>query len=138
MLFRSCNRNKPPARVRMERRGKSSPTSMVTWICCKPYPKQHRMRIVCPTHILRWHKPKLEAVWQHTAQIDNRPRQNPAYRQGRTKSPQHFKEQNASPKLAPNLPNNLRSFFKKRDHLLTILPQCAILFTEKPHRNQGC
>ena len=76
-----CNRNKPPARVRMERRGKSSPTSMVTWICCKPYPKQHRMRIVCPTHILRWHKPRLEAVWQHTAKIDNRPRQNPAYRQ---------------------------------------------------------
>ena len=81
-----CNRNKPPARVRMERRGKSSPTSMVTWTCCKPYPKQHRKRIVCPTHILRWHKHPLEAVWQHPAKIDNRPRQNPAYRQGHSPS----------------------------------------------------
>ena len=55
-----CNRNRPPAlrRVRMERRGKSSPVSMVTWIRCKPYPKQHRMGIVCPTHIPGWHAAK--------------------------------------------------------------------------------
>ena len=75
-----CNRNKPPARVRMERRGKSSPTPMVTWVCCKPYRKQHRGRTVCPTYVRRWHEVKLGAWWRHQAKIDGRLRQNPAYR----------------------------------------------------------
>ena len=79
-----CNRNRPPAlrRVRMERRGKSSPVSMVTWIRCKPYPKQHRMGIVCPTHIPGWHTAKSRGAFRRRdAKTDGRPRQNPAYRQ---------------------------------------------------------
>ena len=88
-----CNRNRPPAlrRVRMERRGKSSPVSMVTWIRCKPYPKQHRMGIVCPTHIPGWHAAKSRgAARRRAAKTDGRPRQNPAYRQSGTKHPRLF------------------------------------------------
>lgn len=34
--------------------GKSSRVPVVTRVRCKPYPKQHRMEIVCPTHISGW------------------------------------------------------------------------------------
>ena len=79
-----CNRNRPPAlrRVRMERRGKSPPVPVVTRVRCKPYPKQHRMGIVCPTHIPGWHTAKSRGAFRRrAAKTDGRPRQNPAYRQ---------------------------------------------------------
>ncbi len=60
----------------MERRGKSSPASMVTWGKCKPYPKQHRMQEhicdVCPTESCGWHRAfGLGAVRRRTAKIDD-------------------------------------------------------------------
>ncbi len=73
------NRNRPPSdrKVRMERRGKSSPISMVTWICCKLYSMQHRMRRkrVCPTleRLIGWHMARaMKRSRQRGAQIDGR------------------------------------------------------------------
>jgi len=43
-FYRICSGRTIAVKVRMERRGKSSPTPMVTWVCCKPYPEQHRIR----------------------------------------------------------------------------------------------
>ena len=75
----------------MERRGKSSPTSMVTWICCKLYPMQHRMRpqgrsARPPQGSLGGVRENRKAFRRRDAQIDGRHalvcgcEQNPAYR----------------------------------------------------------
>ena len=69
----------------MERRGKSSPVRMVTYVRCKPYPKQHpmgRRSDICPG-VAREFSP--EASWRQGAKIDDRLRQNPAYRRSCTK-----------------------------------------------------
>ena len=73
-----CNREIPPrfGAVRVERRGKSSPTLRVTAGSCKPYPKQHRIR----GRLARPLIPRVaRAPRQRGAKTDDCRPQNPAY-----------------------------------------------------------
>ena len=90
-----CNRNRQPngsgellCVVMMERCGKSAPIRMATCVCCKPYPKQ----CLCgsPPYAAAMPQPQWQRTygeirrgvsWQHGIEIDDCPRQNPAYRQ---------------------------------------------------------
>lgn len=85
-----CNRNRQPQlfAVMMERRGKSSPIRMATYVCCKPYPKQPLNG--SPPYAAAMPQPFWRRTcgeihrgvsWQHGIEIDDCPRQNPAYRQ---------------------------------------------------------
>lgn len=89
-----CNRNRQPnggrellCVVMMERCGKSAPIRMATCVCCKPYPKQY----LCgsPPYAAAMPQPQWQRTrgeirrgvsWQHGIEIDDCPRQNPAYR----------------------------------------------------------